>query len=150
MKLIAACILAILALASTASAQVQTQEFVYTNRPFSVQSDYVNTGGAPDGFRVYLDGAQVPTVYPATSVTNNVLTVGPFAGLPRGTHTMQLSAFNTGGESRGPVFAFEVRDEAPSAPGGTFRIVMDVNIQAAAGGGQPTVTLRLAQVQQLP
>lgn len=150
MKLIASFVLALLALAATASAQVQTQEFAYVGKPFRVQSDYVNTGGPVDGFRVAVDGVTSPIIYPPSSVVNNVLTIGPLGGLSKGSHTIQLSAYNSGGESKGPVFVFEARDEAPSAPGGNFRIVLDVALSAAVAGEPPVVTLKLAQVQQLP
>lgn len=120
MRLALACLLVLCAAPVFAQAPQ-----VIANQPFRIAADH--DGVDTDGYRLYVDGAQVGSDIPVSARVNGTLVVD-VPGLARGSHTLALGAFNEGGEGRSQPFTFEAVRRAPTAPTG-LRLAITVALQ---------------------
>lgn len=105
-------------------AQTPTAPIVTANQPFQVLLDH--DGLHTLGYRLYLDEVQTGPDIPVSSLVNGVLTI-PVASVPRGAHSVRVSAFNADHEVSSLPLAFEAKDPAPNAPT-NLRIQVTINV----------------------
>jgi len=74
------------------------------------------------GYRVYVDGVKVGADVGAAALVGGSVTLDVPAIAAQGAHTIQVAAFNGGGEARSPALAFSVVPTVPNAPTG-LRII---------------------------
>lgn len=79
------------------------------------------------GYRVYIDTVKVGADLPLTALQSGTVTFGPFVAPARGTHTIQLSAFNPDIETKGDLFTFTTVLPAPAKPG-PLRLIFTVTL----------------------
>lgn len=126
----------LLLFATTVSAQTAS---VPTNTLYSVTAvvDGVNVvGQAGAGYRCYVDGVKVGADLAASAPVANVITCANPAITTLGTHTVQVSAFNTTSEVKSVLLTFTTTLGLPTAPG-TLHIIVNGVVVAADGTMTP-------------
>jgi hypothetical protein len=137
MRTILVILMGLLALAGPASAQ--TPDTVPAHQSFSVE--FTHDGLNTTGYRVFVDGVKVGSDLPLSALTAGKVTAS-VAGVPRGAHTVQVSAFNLDAEAKSAALPFTAVDPTPATPTNlTIKLVVQI-----AGDG--SVTLKLAEVAQ--
>ena len=137
-------LISLLALLHVLPAQAQTPCaspcVVEVGKAFSVLADHdgVNT----TGYRLYLDNVKVGADIPMSALVAGTVTISAGVGPARGSHTVQLAAFNADGETRGVAFPFTTKLQAPTAPTNQ-RIIIGVTLRDG------TITLEVLSVETL-
>lgn len=93
--------------------QAVPADAVKANAPFTFAFDH--DGLDTDGYQLYINGAVVRTVGVAALVNGSVLIPFP-AGLPKGTYTFEVHAYNAIGEGVGAQLTLSVTAGNPSNP----------------------------------
>lgn len=82
-------------------------------------------GANTTGYRVYLDGVKVGADLPLSALTSGSVSVAALVAPARGSHTVQLGAFNPDSETKSDPLSFTTTLPAPSKSG-PVRIVITV------------------------
>lgn len=82
---------------------------------FSAVADH--DGANTVGYRLYIDNVKVGTDVPLASLQAGSVTVAALVAPARGSHTLQISAYNADFESKSDPFAFTTKLPPPGKPG---------------------------------
>jgi hypothetical protein len=109
-------LVALIALGGTSPLYGQVPE-VGINRPFTVAADH--NGVDTTGYRIYLDNSSTPAAdIPVSQRVGGVITSPALTVTARGTHTVQVAAYNQDGEARSAALTFVAQGTPPTAPAG--------------------------------
>jgi hypothetical protein len=128
-----------LVLAGPVSAQTPPQPVVPANTPITLE--FTHDGLNTTGYRRFVDGLPVGSDLPLSALTAGKVTAS-IPGVPRGPHTVQVSAFNLDAEAKSAALPFTAVDPTPATP---TNLTIKLVVQIAADG---SVTLKLAEVAQ--
>jgi hypothetical protein len=81
--------------------------------PFTVQADHAGVDTV--GYRLYVDGAMAQEK-PVAALVSGVISFADADGLPKGSYSLEVSAFNDDGETKSEALTLVVTGTAPGAP----------------------------------
>lgn len=135
--------IAALALATAAPAAAQTvcptPCSLNVGQVYSLLADHDGTDTI--GYRVYLDGVKVGADLSMNALAAGVVTVSSLVAPARGTHTLQMSAFNEDWDVKSDPLTFTSKKKAPGKPGNAR-----ITITAQIVNGQ--ILVRMVEVAE--
>lgn len=117
----------LLALAVPVSAQTPCSVNCVLTAGQSYTAVYDHDGLNTTGYRFYIDGTKVGTDIPMSALQSGSVTVPALVAPTRGTHTVQMGAFNQDFETKSDPTTFTTVLSAPKKPG-NLRLLFTVTL----------------------